>query len=169
MPIYEFYCSACHALFNFFSSRIDTEKRPDCPRCGAPEIERKPASFATLSRTAGAQGEGPDDGAPDEALLDLAMGELAGELEAAGDSDDPRQMARMMRRVGEVSGLEMGAEMESLISRLEAGESPDKIEEEVESLGEDGDPSLDDLFQWRKKTAARRARRPETDDEIYFL
>ena len=169
MPIYEFYCSTCHALFNFFSSRIDTEKRPACPRCGTPEIERKPASFATLSRTSEAEGEGPDDGGPDDALLDRAMGELAGELEAAGESDDPRQMARMMRRVGEVSGLEMGAEMESLVSRLEGGESPDRIEEEMESLGEGGDSGLDDLFQWRKKTAARRARKPETDDEIYFL
>lgn len=168
MPIYEFYCSACHALFSFFSARVDTEKRPACPRCAAPGLERKPATFATLSHAGGAQ-DGPDEGAPDEALLDRAMAELAGEMEAAGESDDPRHMARMMRRFGEVSGLEMGSEMESMISRLEAGESADKIEEEMEALGDDGESSPDELFQLRKKAAARRARRPEIDDELYFF
>ncbi|XCN71926.1 MAG: FmdB family zinc ribbon protein [Candidatus Electrothrix aestuarii] len=34
MPIYEFYCQDCNTIFNFFSSRINTEKRPDCPKCG---------------------------------------------------------------------------------------------------------------------------------------
>lgn len=169
MPIYEFYCSACHALFSFFSARVDTEKRPGCPRCGAPGLERKPATFATLSHATGAQGEGPDEGAPDEALMDRAMAELASEMEAVGESDDPKHMARMMRRFGEVSGLEMGSEMESMISRLEAGESADKIEEEMEALGDDGDSTSEELFQLRKKAAARRTRRPEIDDELYFF
>ncbi len=169
MPIYEFYCSACHALFSFFSARVDTSRRPACPRCHAPDLERKPASFATLSHAGAAHGDGADEGEPDDAVMDRAMAELAGELDAAGDSDDPRQMARMMRRFGEASGLEMGSEMEAMISRLEAGESPDKIEEEMDALDRDGDGGLDELFQLRKRTAARRSRRPETDNELYFL
>ena len=40
MPIYEFYCPDCNTLFNFFSSRINTEKKPDCPKCGRKELDR---------------------------------------------------------------------------------------------------------------------------------
>jgi len=45
MPIYEFYCVDCHTVFNFFSRRIDTEKRPSCPRCGRPGLERRLQQF----------------------------------------------------------------------------------------------------------------------------
>ncbi len=46
MPVYEFYCPDCHAIFNFFSRRVDTETQPACPRCGRPELGRQASLFA---------------------------------------------------------------------------------------------------------------------------
>ena len=29
MPVYEFYCSDCHAILNFLSRQVNTDKRPN--------------------------------------------------------------------------------------------------------------------------------------------
>ena len=93
MPIYEFYCVDCHAVFNFFSRTVNTTKRPDCPRCSHPKLERRISRFA-ISK---GRSEGADtpEGMPDvdEARMEGIMEELARESEGA-DQDDPRQMAR---------------------------------------------------------------------------
>ena len=47
MPIYEFYCSKCNMIFNFFSKSVNTEKRPTCPKCQKIKLERRMSVFAT--------------------------------------------------------------------------------------------------------------------------
>ncbi len=166
MPVYEFYCSACNTLFSFFSSRIDTTARPACPRCARPELERRPARFSTLKHT------GDDEPDPldelDETRMAGAMESLADELAGAEDEEDPRQLGRLMRRFGAASGLSLGPRMEEMVRRLEAGEDPDDVEEEMgDDLGEEGE-GLDELFQF-KKAVARRRRRPRVDQTLYFM
>lgn len=175
MPIYEFYCPDCDTLYNFFSSRIDTEARPDCPRCGREALERKPARFATLTRSSGGddEAEGGELEGIDEERLGAAFESALAEMEGAGDeAEDPRQMARLFRRVGEAAGLEPGDAMEEMLRRLEAGEDPERLEEEMGDAfdddpgdGEEGDP-LAELFR-RKR--ARRRRKPRVDPELHFL
>ena len=46
MPIYEFYFPNCHTIFNFLSRNVNTKKRPTCPKCKRPKLERKVSSFA---------------------------------------------------------------------------------------------------------------------------
>ncbi len=165
MPIYEFLCSDCNTLFNFFSPRIDTDSRPACPRCSR-LLERRPAAFATLKHS----GEGepdPFDGL-DESALDGAMQAMAEEFAGAGDEEDPRVMAKVLRRFGEASGMALGPRMEDLLARLESGADPDALEQELD--GElDGDAALEDLFRARKALAGRVRRRPRVDRELYFL
>ena len=170
MPIYEYYCPDCHTVFNFFSARIDTAARPDCPRCERQDLERKPSRFATLKRRDEEGGE--DETIPgleglDEAKIEGAMESLMREMGGMEDEEDPRAMGSMMRRFSELSGLEMGDRMEELIQRMEAGEDPESLEEE---MGDefDGD-SFDDFFKLKKAAAARRRRRPRVDEELYFL
>jgi putative FmdB family regulatory protein len=131
MPVYEFYCSYCHTIFNFLSRRVNTDKRPDCPKCGRPELERQVSRFA-FSR--GLQDD-PVNGLPDidEERLEKAMETLAGEMEGV-DENDPRQMARFMRKLTEATGVNFGSEMEEAIRRLETGEDPEKLEEEMGDL-----------------------------------
>lgn len=173
MPIYEFYCQGCHRVFQFFSSRVDTEAAPDCPRCGRERLPRKPATFSTLRRSAG---EGAGDKGEEDALFgDMDEERMAGafeailaEAETGGESEDPRATARLLRRFGEAAGLEPGERMEEMLQRLEAGEDPDRLEEEMGGESE-GDEDLSDFFRAKRALAGRRSQRPPVDSEIYFL
>ncbi len=58
--------------------------------------------------------------------------------------------------------------MDELIRRLEAGEDPDRLEEELgDSL--DDDEGMAELFRLRRSSAWRGRRRPRIDDTLYFL
>ena len=173
MPIYEFFCDRCNMLFNFMSHRIDTTARPACPRCGRPELERRPARFATLRRSGGGDEGGEDDESPfpglDEGRLEQAMEAMGGELERMGDDEDPRQMARFFRRFGDVAGMKLGPRMEEMLRRLEAGEDPESLEDEMGG-GEEGDEGeMDEWFQLKDTAKRLRRRRPKLDDQLYFL
>jgi putative FmdB family regulatory protein len=173
MPIYEFYCPACHMLFNFFSARIDTAARPSCPRCSRPELERRPARFATLKRSAGeTEGEESEDNpfpGLDEERLERAMESMAGELEQAGDEEDPRQMARFFRRFGEAAGMGLGPRMEDMLRRLEKGEDLESLEEEMGGGEEGAEGEMEDWFQLKETAKRMRSRRPKLDETLYFL
>jgi putative FmdB family regulatory protein len=143
MPIYEFYCPDCHRVLSFLSRSVDTEKRPACPRCGRPDLARRVSSFA-ISK--GRKEEAPtppaEPGFPglppgmDEARLEQAMSELARDAEGMNE-DDPRQGAQLMRRLFASTGLPLGTGMEEALRRMEAGEDPEKIEEEMGDTMED--------------------------------
>lgn len=166
MPIYEFYCRQCHTVFNFFSARIDTEARPGCPRCGLPELPRKPSRFATLKHGGEEAADDPFAGF-DDSRLEGAMESLMAEAEGLGDEEDPRAMAKMMRRFTELSGLQMGERMEEMMARLEAGEDPEALEDEAGGM--EDDESFDDFFKLKKALREGRRRRPRVDEELYFL
>ena len=165
MPIYEFYCSHCHTLFNFFASTIDTRSRPSCPRCERPDLERRPARFAMLKHS-GEEEPDPFGDLDDERLAGV-MSSMMEEMSQIGDEEDPRQLAGLFRRFSESAGLEPGPRMEEMMARMEAGEDLDQLEDELE--GEfDGDESLEEFFRFRK-TSRQVARRPRVDDTLYFL
>jgi putative FmdB family regulatory protein len=162
MPIYEFYCVQCHRIFNFFSRGVNTEKQPDCPRCGKPKIERQVSLFA-ISK---GRKEADDEGMPDldEAKMEQAMEALAGEAEGL-DEENPRQMANLMRKLYAATGMKLGAGMEEAIRRMEAGEDPDEIEEQMGDLLEGEDPfSGESARAFRKKYLP-----PSKDDTLYEL
>jgi putative FmdB family regulatory protein len=162
MPVYEFYCAVCHTIYNFLSSRVNTEKRPACPRCGRPELDRQVSRFA-VSR---GQKEEPVEGMPDldEARLEKAMLSMAGELEGM-DENDPRQMARFMRRLTEATGMNLGSGMEEAISRLEAGEDPEMLESEMGELFDVENPFTTEGV----KRLKRKYTPPAHDDTLYAL
>jgi putative FmdB family regulatory protein len=168
MPIYEFYCEACHQIFNFFSSSSAIAAHPSCPRCGRQELPRRPSSFATLRHRSSSEDEG--EASPlddlDESRMGAAMDTLVREMGDLDDDADPRRVGQFFRRFGDLAGLEMGPRMEDALARLEAGEEMDELESELDDVGEDD--SLDDLFRLRK-AVERRRRRPQIDPELYFL
>lgn len=167
MPIYEFYCEECHTIYNFFSRRINTSKVPDCPRCGRSGLQRQVSMFS-LSK---GSKEGDEEDAMfadmDESKLERAIGSLASEMEGV-DEDDPKQAARLMRRLFDATGMKLGAGMEEAIRRMEAGDDPDRIEEEMGDLLEEEDP-----FAVKSKRALDDLRRkylpPKVDETLYDL
>ena len=50
------------------------------------------------------------------------------------DENDPRSLARWMRRMSDETGEGMDEEMSEVVGRLEAGESPESIEESMPDL-----------------------------------
>jgi putative FmdB family regulatory protein len=170
VPIYEFYCSDCHTVFNFFARRINTTKRPDCPQCDRKRLERKISRFA-ISKGRQGKGEGPeeDDLPPgfDEAKFEQAMESLAKEADGL-DEDNPQQAARMMRKLYESTGMQLGDQMEEAIRRMEAGEDPDKIEEEMGDLLDD-EQSLFGEKGSRLASIPKKLRPPHHDETLYDL
>ncbi len=165
MPIYEFYCDDCHTVYSFLSRTINTTKRPECPRCGRPKLERRVSRFA-ISK---GQSKAPEsDRLPpdlDESKIEQAMEQLAGEAEGI-DENDPRQMARMMRKLYEGAGLHMGEKMEEAARRLEGGEDPEKIEEE---MGDFLDEEAPLLGGGGLRGLSRKLRPPQVDETLYDL
>jgi len=166
MPIYEFYCRRCNTVFNFFSRTVNTAKIPKCPRCKKTDLERRMSIFA---RVRGGKSEtetaGDGDLPPfDEAKMEKAMSLLAAEAEHA-DEENPRQAANLMRKLTDMTGMKLGPGMEEELHRMEKGEDPEKIEEEMgDSIGED------ELFVMAKKAAkGKKGAAPRVDDKLYDL
>jgi putative FmdB family regulatory protein len=163
MPIYEFYCRDCNTIFNFFSSRVNTKKRPLCPKCGKMELERQMSTFATIGRAKKDDEIMPDI---DETKMESALMSMAGEMENINE-DDPRQMANFMRKFSQKTGLNLGDGMEEALARMESGEDPDKIEQEMGDLLEGEDP----FGMMKKKLSGKTGRRatPDIDETLYEL
>jgi putative FmdB family regulatory protein len=141
MPIYEFLCRACNRIFSFHSFKVTTEKVPTCPKCGATDLHRVPSRFGVASSKAGADGDDDGDGL-DDPRVEREMMRFASELENM-DENDPRAMAAAVRRMTEIAGEPVTPAMEEMIRRLEAGEDPEKVEEELgdvleDEMGEEG-------------------------------
>lgn len=164
MPIYEFYCDTCNTIFNFFSRTVNTTKKPKCPKCNKKDLQRRMSAFAIAGKAK--EENGMDDLPFDESKMEQAMGMLAGEAEKINE-DDPRQAANLMRKLTDMTGLELGPGMTEALRRMERGEDPDQIEAEMGDLLSD-DAEL--LKGGKKGGRAGTARRPPThDDELYYL
>ena len=162
MPIYEYYCDACHVVFNFYSARINTTTIPSCPQCGKKELAKQISTFATISKGKG-ESEDPLAGL-DESKMEAAFTSLMHEAEHMNE-DDPRQMASLMRKFTESTGVQLGSSMEEAISRMEAGEDPEQVEKDMGELLHEDDFSLDAL----KKKAMRQGKAPVHDEKLYEL
>jgi len=159
MPVYEYYCAGCHTIFNFLSRRVNTNKKPACPGCGKPDLEKQVSPFA-ISRNLPEQADGRPE--IDESRLEQAMMALAGEMEQM-DENDPKVMANFMRRFSSMTGIELGDGAEEALSRLEDGEDPDQIEAEMGDLFDN-----DKLFSQKKLKNLKRQYLPPAHDETLY-
>jgi putative FmdB family regulatory protein len=164
MPIYEFYCSKCNTIFNFFSRSPNTSKKPKCPKCKRTPLARMMSAFAFTGRAK--EDAGPDDLPFDESRMERAMQTLASEAESV-DEENPRQAANLMRKLTDMTGLELGPGMTEALRRMERGEDPDQIEAEMGDLLEGEDPFMLPGKKGGKKTATRPA--PQRDETLYDL
>jgi putative FmdB family regulatory protein len=161
MPIYEFYCEDCNTIFNFFSNRVNTEKRPVCPKCNKRTLERLVSRFSVIK---GAKEDA--DGMPDIDAKKLEQAMSLVERESGRlEKGDPRDIASVMSRVFDTAGMRPGPGMEQVLRRLESGEDPDKLESELgDSMTED---DLVDMFP--RPVSRRRGSPPAQDETLYYL
>lgn len=105
----------------------------------------------------------------DESKMEQLMAEMAPHLEEGGDGpEDPRQMANVMKRMFELTGMQPTGAMLEAMKRMEAGEDPDKIDEEMgDALDGDGDPFAAPVG--KEKKLSRFFEAPNVDPELYDL
>ena len=143
MPIYEFACPKCRVIFNFLSKRVNPDHLPTCPKCGNRKMTKQMSRFA-MSRGIKEPAPGQEPEASDEPMPDFddpriarAMSELERDMEHI-DENNPRHMAHMMKKMKDIMPPgSVPKELDVAIKRLEAGEDPEKIEEDMgDVLGE---------------------------------
>jgi putative FmdB family regulatory protein len=138
MPIYEYGCPKCGKTSSFLVRNTQTHRPPACPHCGKAKMRRALSRFAApgtkknAAPSDGGAAGAPEDGggAPDLAGMEAALGGL--------DGDDPRAMGRAMRQLAGQSGEQLDPEMDEVVRRLESGEDPEKIEEQLGDAGGEG-------------------------------
>lgn len=105
MPIYEYRCAPCRRRVQVLTLRVSETPDPVCDRCGSRTLERIPSRFA-VARS-------------EESRLDA----LSDPAQLAGlDENDPRSVARWMRRMGQEAGDDVaGPEFEQMVDEIESG------------------------------------------------
>ena len=140
MPIYEFACPKCRKIFSFLSKRLNPDRVPVCPKCGNKKMSKQVSRFAMTrglpEPTAMTESNAGEPPMPDldDPRVERAMMEMERDLEHL-DENNPRHMAHMMRKMKDLMPPgSMPKELEVAIKRLEAGEDPEKIEEDMGDL-----------------------------------
>jgi len=151
MPIYEFACPKCRRIFSFLSKRVNPSHSPTCPKCGRKKLSKEVSRFAMLKGVAEPQAaaENAEDGPPmpdlDDPRVARAMSEMERDMEHL-DENNPRHMAHMLRKMKDLMPTgTLPKEFDVAIKRLEAGEDPEKIEEDMgdvlgDLMGGEGGP-----------------------------
>ena len=123
MPTYEYRCLGCKKRVSIYQTYDEYGNESiHCPHCNSPDLQR------LINRVRFARSE-------ESRLEALADPSAWGDF----DEEDPRAMARMMRTMGQEMGEELPPEFDEVVDRLEAGESPEDIEQSMPELGGGGD------------------------------
>jgi hypothetical protein len=108
----------------------------------------------------------PDDLPVDESRMEKAMQMLAKEAGNINE-DDPKQAANLMRKLTQMTGMELGSGMEEALTRMERGDDPETIEAEMGDLLEGEDPFV--LSGKKVGLQVRNRKIPLKDDTLYDL
>jgi len=104
MPIYEFRCEKCRRTTSVLTTRVSEKIHPVCTHCGSRKMKRLMSRFA-MPRS---------EESRIESLADPSrMGDV--------DENDPKSVARMMKRMGSEMGDEFnGPEFDEAVEELES-------------------------------------------------
>ena len=118
MPIYEYRCGNCKRRVNIFFRSFSAVGEARCPNCDSTQLTRVVSKVAALK-------------SEDARLESLADPSNFGDV----DENDPKSMARFMRKMSGEMGEDLGPEFGEMVDRLEAGENPEEIEKSMPGLG----------------------------------
>jgi len=128
MPTYEYRCLDCRRPFSLYLSYSEYgQKEVQCPHCGSARVQRRIGRIR-VART-------------EESRLES----LADPANLADLEKDPRAMGRMMRQMSAEMGEDLGGEFDEVVERLEAGQSPEEIEQALPDLGAETPPDEDEF------------------------
>ena len=121
MPIYEYRCQDCKKRVSVFFRTLSAvdHNAARCPQCGGKNLSRLVSRVRALRSE-----ESRLDGLADDSML------------SGLDENDPKSMGRMLRKMARETGEDMPPEFDEAMGRLEAGESPESIEQSMPELAE---------------------------------
>ena len=103
MPIYEYECDGCHRRLSFLVRSASHAASLRCTRCGGAQLTRLMSRFFSPK-------------SEDARLESLADPAQYGDV----DENDPRSMARFMKKMGEEMGEDMGDDVEAAMDEAMA-------------------------------------------------
>jgi putative FmdB family regulatory protein len=120
MPLYDYRCRSCKNRVGIRQSYADYGVKPiACPVCGSDQLSR------LINKVRIAKSE-------DRRLDDMSDPSFFGDV----DENDPKSLARAMRKMGSEMGEDLPPEFDEITGRLESGEDPESIEQSMPELGE---------------------------------
>ena len=112
MPIYEYGCRDCRRRTSIFVRTFSEAESPTCEHCGGSNLVR------LISRVSLIRSEENFANLDDPSTWNV-------------DENDPRSIAKLMRKMQKEGGEDLGEEFDEAIGRMEQGEMP-------EGLADDG-------------------------------
>ena len=117
MPIYRYRCLNCKKRFEIFLSYKEYGvKEILCPHCQSDRVQRR------IERIRVAKSE------------DSRLDSLTDVSDLEGLENDPRALGKMMRKMSNEMGEDVGPEFNEVVDRLESGQSPEDIEKAIPDL-----------------------------------
>jgi putative FmdB family regulatory protein len=105
MPIYEYRCDKCRRITSVLTTRVSEKAEAICSHCGGKKMSRLMSRFA-MPRSEESRMESLAD--PSK-MRDI-------------DENDPKSVARMMKRMGKEMGDEFdGSEFDEAVEEIESG------------------------------------------------
>lgn len=183
MPIYEYYCPENHTIYQFYAKTLAQGKLvPRCPDNPKFRMQKAVSAFAAITgggkKDDAASADIPEGGSAEDhdPRIDAAMQAMESEMSQT-DENDPKAMARMMRRMSELTGEKIEGEMEEVVRKLEGGADPDGLESMLAgedaaadgSAGEDASVAPTGAEEKREARHRFRARHaaPRRDPKLY--
>jgi putative FmdB family regulatory protein len=129
MPVYEYFCQSCQNRVGIRQSYAEYGvKKVACPLCGSKDLKRM------INRVRIAKSE-------DQRLEEMSDPSMFGDV----DENDPKSVARAMKKMGQSMGEDLPPEFNEITDRLESGESPESIEQSMPDLGSGMDVGNGDI------------------------
>jgi putative FmdB family regulatory protein len=121
VPNYEYICQQCRKRFSIFISYKEYDsKKIHCPHCSSENVQRRINRIRVLRSNESRMAAFTDNDRLDSI------------------DENPRALGKMMREMQGEVGEEMGPEFDEVVDRLEKGQTPDQIEQELPDLDEGG-------------------------------
>jgi putative FmdB family regulatory protein len=127
MPIYEYRCRDCRKEMSFIVFAQAQVPELQCKHCGGANLAQLVSRFATPR-------------SEDSRLESMADPSKFGDL----DENDPKSMARWMKKMGKEMGEDMGEDFDQAIEEAMDEETAEKAGE----AGESGPPSSGGAGEW---------------------
>ena len=120
MPTYEYRCLDCERSFSIVLSYEEYgEHEVRCSHCDSDHVQR------LISPVRVAKSE------------EQRLEDLADPAALEGLEDDPKALGKMMRKMSNEMGEDLGPEFDEVVDRLEKGQSPEEIERDLPDLADD--------------------------------